>query len=144
MYVYFIGIIIALLWGVRPILQKQIVHNISPETIMIITGILYFLLISIYFIIYKNKVTNEIYQLDQQQIKTLIFISFISFISSLLYYYALSKESASKVVTITSIWPIFALVFATLILNEKFNPKLLLAIIIIILVVNFIETKNQI
>ncbi len=138
MYVYFIGIIIALLWGVRPILQKQIVYNTSPETIMVITGTLYFVFIAIYFMIHKNKVTTEIYQLDHQQTKILIFISFVSFITSLLYYYALSEESASKVVTITSIWPIFSLFFATLLLNEQYNPKLLIAMIVIIFLINFI------
>jgi DME family drug/metabolite transporter len=139
MYVYFIGIIIALLWGVRPILQKQIVYNTSPETIMVITGALYFIFIAIYFIIYKNKVTNEIYQLDKEQTKILIFIALVSFFTSLLYYYALTQESASKVVTITSIWPIFALIFATLFLNEKFNPKLVISIIVIILLLQFVK-----
>jgi drug/metabolite transporter (DMT)-like permease len=40
---------------------------------------------------------------------------------------------------ITSIWPIFAILFGTIILNEKFNPKLLIAVISIMVLVNYIE-----
>lgn len=139
MYIYFVGIFIAILWGIRPVLQKRVLNDISPETVMIIGGILYFILICGYLTIHKDKVMTEIYNITYDQKKILIIISIVGFLASLLYYNALSYESSSKVVTITSIWPIFAILFGTIILNEKFNPKLLIAVIVLILLFNYIE-----
>lgn len=139
MYIYTIGILIALLWGIRPVLQKKILNDISPETVMIIGGTLYFIFICIYAYFNKDKVFNELTKIDNQQQKILLLISIAGFFASVLYYNALSKESSAKVVTITSIWPIFAILFGTIILNEKFNPKLLIAIVVLILLFNYIE-----
>jgi uncharacterized membrane protein len=139
MYIYFVGILIALLWGVRPVLQKKILNDISPQTVMVIGGILYFIFIMIYALTNKDNVAKEISNLTDEQKKILLTISSVGFIASLLYYYALSKESSAKVVTITSIWPIFAILFGTIILNEKFNPKLLIAVIVLLVLFNYIE-----
>ena len=139
MYIYTIGILIALLWGIRPVLQKKILTDISPETVMIVGGTLYFIFICVYAYFNKDKVFNELTKIDNQQQKILLLISIAGFFASALYYNALSKESSAKVVTITSIWPIFAILFGTIILNEKFNPKLLIAIVVLILLFNYIE-----
>lgn len=139
MYIYFVGILIALLWGIRPVLQKKVLNEISPETVMVIGGILYFIFICGYLTFHKDKVINEISKIDNEQKKILLLISTIGFFASVLYYNALSKESSSKVVTITSIWPIFAIIFGTIILNEKFNPKLLIAVIVLLFLFNYIE-----
>ena len=139
MYIYFVGILIALLWGIRPVLQKKILNDISPETVMMIGGTLYFIFICIYTYFNKEKVFDELTKIDNQQQKILLVISIAGFFASLLYYNALSKESSAKVVTITSIWPIFAIIFGTIILNEKFNPKLLIAVITLLFLFNYIE-----
>lgn len=139
MYIYTIGILIALLWGIRPVLQKKILTDISPETVMIVGGTLYFIFICVYAYFNKDKVFNELTKIDNQQQKILLLISIAGFFASVLYYNALSNESSAKVVTITSIWPIFAILFGTIILNEKFNPKLLIAIIAILFLFNYLE-----
>lgn len=140
MYIYFLGILIAILWGIRPVLQKKILNDIGPETVMVIGGTLYFVLICIYMYFNKDKVFNELNKINDEQKKILVMISIIGFIASILYYNALSKESSTKVITITSIWPIFAIIFGVIILNEKFNPKLLIAIIVILFLFNYIES----
>jgi drug/metabolite transporter (DMT)-like permease len=106
---------------------------------MIIGGVLYFIFVSIYGLINKDHILKEITNLTYDQKKIFLIISFVGFIASLLYYYALSKENSSKVVIITSIWPIFALLFGSLLLNEKLNPKLLIAAIAIMILVSYIE-----
>ena len=140
MYIYFLGILLAILWGIRPVLQKKILNDIGPETVMVIGGTLYFVLICIYMYFNKDKVFNELNKINDEQKKILVMISIIGFIASILYYNALSKESSTKVITITSIWPIFAIIFGVIILNEKFNPKLLIAIIVILFLFNYIES----
>jgi uncharacterized membrane protein len=139
MYIYFLGILIAILWGIRPVLQKKILNEIGSETVMVIGGALYFVLICIYTYFNKDKVFNELNKINYEQKKIFIMISLIGFIASILYYNALSRESSTKVVTITSIWPIFAILFGVIILNEKFNPKLLIAVVVILFLVNYIE-----
>ena len=139
MYIYFLGILIAILWGIRPILQKKLLNDISAETVMVIGGTLYFVLICIYTYFNKDKVFNELSKVNYEQKKIFVMISIIGFIASILYYNALSRESSTKVVTITSIWPIFAILFGVIILNEKFNPKLLIAVVVILFLVNYIE-----
>ena len=142
MYIYFVCILIALLWGIRPVLQKKVLNDISPETVMVIGATLYFIIVCIYMYFNKDKVLDEIYKLNDEQKKILLIISTVGFFASVLYYNALSKESSSKVVTITSIWPIFAILFGTIILNEKFNPKLLIAVIVLLFLFNYIENEN--
>lgn len=139
MYIYFLGILIAILWGIIPVLQKKVLNDIGPETVMVIGGMLYFVLICIYLSFNKDKVFNELNKINDEHKKILVMISIIGFIASILYYNALSKESSTKVITITSIWPIFAIIFGVIILNEKFNPKLLIAIIVILFLFNYIE-----
>lgn len=139
MYIYFIGILIAVLWGIRPVLQKKVLNDISPETVMVIGGMLYFIFICGYLAFHKDKVISELSNITNEQKRILLLISTVGFFASVLYYNALSKESSSKVVTITSIWPIFAIVFGTIILNEKFNPKLLIAVIVLLFLFNYIE-----
>lgn len=140
MYIYTIGILIAVLWGIRPVLQKKILDDISSETVMVIGGFLYFALICIYTYFNKDKIFDDLAKINNHQQKILLLISITGFIASVLYYNMLAKESSAKVVTITSIWPIFAILFGTIILNEKFNPKLLIAIVVLILLFNYIET----
>ncbi|NDE91706.1 MAG: EamA family transporter [Alphaproteobacteria bacterium] len=106
---------------------------------MVIGGTLYFVLICIYTYFNKDKVFNELSKVNYEQKKIFVMISIIGFIASILYYNALSRESSTKVVTITSIWPIFAILFGVIILNEKFNPKLLIAVVVILFLVNYIE-----
>jgi uncharacterized membrane protein len=139
MYIYFLGILIAILWGIRPVLQKKILNEVSAGTVMVVGGVLYFVLICIYTYFNKDKVFNEISEINDEQKKIFVMISIIGFIASILYYNALSMESSTKVVTITSIWPIFAILFGVIILNEKFNPKLLIAVVVILFLVNYIE-----
>jgi uncharacterized membrane protein len=139
MYIYFVGILIAILWGIRPVLQKKILNEFSAETVMVVGGTLYFVLICIYTYFNKDKVFNELNKINYEQKKLFITMSIIGFIASLLYYNALSRTSSSKVVTITSIWPIFAILFGVIILNEKFNPKILIAVVVILGLLNYIE-----
>ena len=140
MYIYFLGILIAILWGIRPVLQKKVLNDIGPETVMVIGGTLYFILICIYAYFNKDKVFNDLNKVTNEQKRVFFMISLIGFIASILYYNALSKESSSKVVTITSIWPIFAILFGVIVLNEKFNPKLLIAIVVLLFLFNYIES----
>jgi drug/metabolite transporter, DME family len=139
------GIFIALLWGLRPVFQKQVLNDFSPKTVMVIGATMYFLFVSIYTILFnKTEFEKDISRLTNAQIWLFILIGIIGFISSLIYYKTLSSSSVSKFISITSIWPLFAILFGSIILNEKPNKYLVIIVVLIVSAIIYFEPKNSV
>lgn len=103
-----IGIIIALLWAIRPVLQKYILYSFSFPTVMFIGAVLYIIFVTIFISLYGHqRVQTDILTMTKKQAWTFLVISIVGFLASILYYKALSENSASEIVTITSMWPLF-------------------------------------
>lgn len=140
-----IGIIIALLWAIRPVLQKYILDSFSFPTVMFIGAVLYIIFVIFFISLYGHQqVQDELLKMTKAQAGIFLVISIVGFLASILYYKALSENSASEIVTITSMWPLFAIVFASLFLGESQDPYLLIVLFLILCYVSAFQfAKNN-
>lgn len=129
------AIIVALLWGIAPILDKKGVGNLNPLVAALYRsfGAIIFLAIISIFLYYKNEITIN----DFINFKSiwLILLSGIlaGALANFFYYLTLKISKVSEVVPIVSIFPLVAVVVAFIFLGEKFNIKTVFGTISIIL-----------
>ena len=131
----------------RPVLQKHILNSFSFPTVMFIGAVLYIIFVTLFISLYGHqRVQTEILTMTKKQAWTFLVISIVGFLASILYYKALSENSASEIVTITSMWPLFAIVFASLFLGESQDPYLLIVLFLILCYVSAFQfaKKNSI
>lgn len=132
-----IAITIAIIWGIIPVLQKKLLNELSNETMMVTSGIIYFIGLMGYMIIRKDKIKFDI--VDKEKLKIFVTIAILSLISAMLYFYLLKKTSAGYIVILTSMYPLITIVFGHLLLGEKLNGNLSILMILIILALAFVK-----
>lgn len=135
------GIILTIIWGILPVLQKKLLtKNISSTSIMFISGTTYYILLLLYAFYNKDQILSDLKTINGNwKIFSLIFV--LNFIGVILYYNLLNKHSSSAVSVITSIWPVFNIIFAYFLLAERISPNLIL-LLSVILIINIYLFKN--
>lgn len=91
-----------------------------------------------------QQVQDELLKMTKAQAGIFLVISIVGVFASILYYKALSENSASEIVTITSMWPLFAIVFASLFLGESQDPYLLIVLFLILCYVSAFQFAKNI
>jgi hypothetical protein len=65
--------IVAIIWGITPIIYKSILNDLSYHTILIFSGLTFFIASIFYTIIYYKEISNDIkiypHKLHQPKIK---------------------------------------------------------------------------
>ena len=140
----FYSIIVSFLWGTAAIIHKIFLKNISDITFMCMSGIFYFLIL-IFYIMYNNKIiTNDLKKMDANTyLWIFIAVFFGLFISNALYFYVLKRNEPSVVVAITFSCPLFTLLGAYFILNEKIHSYGLLGILSIVFGIILISLNKE-
>lgn len=139
-----LGLLIAITWGLAPVLQKQVLNNISPITTMLLINlIITILLIILSLTYYKNQIQSDLQNISYKNLQIISFVAVIcGFIPGIIYYIILDKWDSSRVVITTSLYPIFTLIFANLILNETIPMELyIITLIISIIIIKYIPTE---
>ena len=126
-----VAVIITIIWGMIPVLQKNLLNKMSYETVMVTSGLLYFTGLMIYW--WANKKRVQIRDISKEHIMIFLIIMLTSILSTILYYYILSKNHSSYITIITSMYPIITVIFANILLGEVVNVKLLALMSIIIM-----------
>ena len=140
----FYCVIISFLWGIAAIIHKIFLKNISDITFMCMSGVIYFLIL-IFYIMYNNKIiTNDLKKIDANTyLWIFIAVFFGLFISNALYFYVLKYNEPSIVVAITFSCPLFTLLGAYFILNEKIHSYGLLGILSIVFGIILISLNKE-
>ncbi|WP_292460987.1 EamA family transporter [Methanothermococcus sp.] len=116
----FLALIVATLWGITPLIEKKALNYIDPLTAVFIIICMNFLIISSVFIIF-GKINMA--DLSSIPIKPIIYLAMVSILAGIvaqyLFYRALETSSPSKVVIITSMYPLITLL-ATSIISKEF------------------------
>ncbi len=127
-----LALISALLWGIAPIFDKMVVSSgVSPYTANIVRAFG-----AVTFLIFSVIVLR---QFDQSAFvgRNLIYLltagALGGGVAMVLYYMALKFTSASKVVPITSIYPLFTILFSSIALGENVSPKVVVGAVLIVL-----------
>jgi drug/metabolite transporter (DMT)-like permease len=140
----FYSVIVSFLWGIAAIIHKIFLKNITDITFMCMSGVIYFLLI-LFWIMYNNKIIqNDLKKIDANTYFWIFIAVFFGlFISNALYFYVLKYNDPSIVVAITFSCPLFTLLGAYFILNERIHTYGLLGILSIVLGIVLISLNKE-
>jgi transporter family protein len=129
-----IAFIIAIIWGIIPIIHKLLLNDISYHTIIIFSAITFFIASLIYSYIYYKDIYNDINK-QNNKIIYIILCAFLGlFLANILYYNALKHtHNVSIVTTITALYPLITLLLSYFILYEKISIINFIGIILIMI-----------
>ena len=117
-YPYFLALITLIFWGIAPIFGKIGLSKLSPYTALAVRSFVIAIIMLIILL-----VRGDIRELAKIDLKSVAFISlegiFASLIGHFAYYYALKLGEVSKIVPITSAFPIITVLIAVIFLSEK-------------------------
>jgi len=119
-----LALIIAMMWGIFPIIEKRALEYIDPSTALFLIVSMNFLLISSLYILLGKVDIESLKSLPLKPVLFLALVSLGSVISTYLYYRALKLSSPSKIVLITSVYPFFTILVNSLITRELPSIKI--------------------
>ncbi len=126
-----LALVAALLWGIAPLMDKYVVSTgVSPilANLIRVAGALIFL--AIITIAVKDLSSAK---LTFKNVAYLLIAGIIaSGVAMIIYFQALKISQASKVVPITSIYPLFTVIFSALILGENVSLKVVIGAVLIV------------
>ena len=115
-------LIIALIFGVTPILEKHILSFIRTEIYIILNGFLIFLLSIFYYLfLYDHNILDEISILNKNREVVAIMIltaCLVYLLGNYLFFHSISIHKAHVVTALVATYPIITLMIAYLFLNE--------------------------
>ena len=138
----FLALIVAALWGLAPIFEKMSLQTMSPIFILSVRFFLVTALLVPFFIS-----TNQVLMLPELNIKNMLLIlipGLLAVLGIFLYFNALSGSSASKIVPLTAIYPLFTCFYAYIFLKEDFTTEKIIGTILIVAGVFILNYKDYI
>lgn len=135
--------IVALLWGITPIIHRMVLKHVTHYTVMFISAIVYFIFTMLY--VYYNGYNDLMKDLHlyKSYIPYLVLASFMGmFLAYMLYYQALKYTDNVNIVNIiTALYPLITLILAYFILNETLTSYHLLGFLFIIFGIVLLSMK---
>lgn|GEM_PF-951973 len=114
----FIAILVAVLWGISPIIEKKALNHIEPSSAVFLRIMMDFAFISIIFLTAGKLNTNALFS----NIKPIIYLAIVSLLAGVtaqyLFYRALEASTPSRVVVITSMYPLIT-ILTTIVLSRS-------------------------
>ena len=138
----FLALIVAALWGLAPIFEKMSLQTMSPIFILSVRFFLVTALLVPFFIS-----TNQVLMLPALNIKNMLLIlipGLLAVLGIFLYFNALSGSSASKIVPLTAIYPLFTCFYAYIFLKEDFTSEKIIGTILIVAGVFILNYRDYI
>lgn len=131
-----IAISLAVIYAIAPITYKILVihNNISFETYLLLSTFILFLCSLFYSLMFHNyiDILTEITKISSDLLLLFIINIFIvSFISQILFYYAIKHTTKLSLFTIiTGFYPLITMILSILFFKEKISFKILLGFVI--------------
>ena len=129
--IFLIAISLAVIYAISPITYKLLVihNNISFETYLVLSTFILFICSLFYSFMFHNylDIFKEIAKINSELLLLFIINIFVvSFISQLLFHYAIKHTSRIALFTIiTGFYPLITMILSLLFLNEKISFKIL-------------------
>jgi len=133
LFILYIALIIAFLWGTQPICHKYLEKDIDFLSLFIITWIFSTIIIFIVFILNFDKVYTTFINIKNRDIFIIIIIAFSIIISKYLYFKIIYNDNKTIFSSICYLAPLFTLIFAYFLLNENITTQQIIGVIFIIL-----------
>jgi drug/metabolite transporter (DMT)-like permease len=143
MFHYFAYILIFLIYGTRPVLYKYIVPYIQVESIILISGLFYFIL-SVFYIVFTKptKLLHDVHIMNKNPklYLWLLLTALFGLIATHFYLDILKDTSAFLLTALLSAYPLVTAATGYLFLNEVITRKQLIGMVVIIagvMILNF-------
>jgi drug/metabolite transporter (DMT)-like permease len=140
---YFAYILIFLIYGTRPVLYKYIVPYIQVESMILISGMFYFILAIFYVYFTKpSKLIQDIRTMNKTpSLYVWLWLTALLGLIATHFYLDLLKDSSAFLLTaVLSAYPLVTAVTGYLFLNEVITRKQLIGMLVIIagvMILNF-------
>ncbi|HIQ39463.1 MAG TPA: EamA family transporter [Methanothermococcus okinawensis] len=128
-----LALIIAMMWGIFPIIEKKALNYIDPSMALFLIVSMNFVVISLVYILTGKVSIGGLKSLPVEPVIFLGIVSLAGVLSSYLYYKALKLSSPSKIVVITSIYPFFTIVANSILTRELPSIKMIVGAFFIFL-----------
>jgi len=124
-----LALIAALLWGIAPIFDKIVVSSgASPYTANFVRA-----LGAIAFLALAVVIKGDFEMISLRNVSLLLMAGALGGgLAMILYFTALRFSTASRVVPLTSIYPLFTVLFSAIVLGEKLSPKVVVGTALIV------------
>lgn len=137
------SMIVSLLWGLQPILFKDIMDKIDVKLFFIVTNISILVGVLIYSIYFYDDIQNSLAIIGFDQIIKIILVAIISaFIPNLIYYNLLDKYESHNVSALTSCGPIFTVLLSFFIFKDDITSSDIFAVLLIVIGVILLSYKS--
>jgi len=129
---YVLAILAAILWGVAPIFDKIVISaGVSLYLANLIRAMGAVSFLSVTVIYFKH------FDLSQLTAKYFLYLFIAGMLAGglamVLYYTALKYEPASRIIPLTSIYPLFTIAISAIALGENLSMKVIVGTILIII-----------
>lgn len=139
----FMSIIIAFLYGIQPIMHKQLLLKYDVITIMILTELIYMCCLLYVGYSNKDKLYDDIVNMNKNDIYILLFVSIVTvFLTDMLYYYVLKDNDCSVISALIYCSLIFTILISYYFYNEQLNYYSYVGIVLILLGVTCISLSG--
>jgi uncharacterized membrane protein len=127
--------LVAVIWGVSPIVHRLVLKHVSGSFILLISAITYFIAVFAYVFIWKRQeVYGDFKNGGVVYVPLLALTTFLGFfLTNLIYLYAVKyAPNINIVVIITALYPVITLIIASLWLKEYLSVMGLIGFALIV------------
>jgi uncharacterized membrane protein len=143
MHFIIVALFIALLWGIQPLLQKNLLHDISTHTILVLSNLIFTVCLVIYAYLYRQIILDDFEKLKTEHWKLLIFSAVIcSFLSTIIYYDLIKTHKPSIITALTYSAPIFTMLLGEYFLKETATVNAKFGIVLVVLGLSMMSYYN--
>ncbi|AEH07483.1 EamA family transporter [Methanothermococcus okinawensis] len=122
----FLALIVATLWGITPLIEKKALNYIDPLMAVFIIICMNFSIISSVLIIFGKVNITDLSSIPLRPIVYLAIVSILAgVVAQYLFYRALKISNPSKVVIITSMYPLITILASSIISREPPSIKMI-------------------
>lgn len=131
--------IIAIIWGITPVIYKIILNDLSYHTVLIFSALTFFIASIFYTFIYYKEISSDI-KIYPHKLLYIALYAFIGlFIANILYYYTIKhNDNIAIITTITALYPLITLILSYYILYEDISVHNIIGILLIIIGIVFL------
>lgn len=140
---YICAIISVLLWSTTATISKLLLGSLDSMQILLVSSLFSFI-----FLLIINCINGSIKEIKKYKSKDYLIIFSLGLIGIFLYdlffYLGINAMQASQAFIINYLWPIMTVLFACIILKEKFTLRKIIAIIISFIGVIIVSSNGNI
>jgi drug/metabolite transporter (DMT)-like permease len=131
---FMLSMAVALLWAIGGLLQKYVLRTIGPKSLLVYSGVMYTVMIVVYWVIHKKEVHGEIGKLNTKIVVSMLAFVFLSnFLAFVIFNTLLVNHDVYKVTALTYVAPVFTVVLAAAVLGERPHPVAYLGVVLVFL-----------